>query len=67
MNPQAINNRLLAGLVTALLTPFLDRLGIKLTQPESEALVVLAPVAWHAVAGFFTRYFPPPNPTGAKP
>lgn len=70
MNP--IVNRLLVGLVTALLAPHIEQAtGIKLTDGDVEALIGLAPVAWHVIAAgwekvcaAFVLYFPPPNASG---
>lgn len=68
MNP--VVNRLLAGLVTGVIAPHLQQItGVKLTDGDIEALIALAPLAWHAAAGAwskacaaFVMYFPPPNP-----
>lgn len=70
MNPQAVYNRILAGLVTALLGPWWEsKTGMKLSDEQVLALVALAPVAYHTVAGAWAKcvaafllYFPPPNP-----
>lgn len=65
MNP--ITTRLLAGLVTALIAPHLPA-GLKLTDGDTEALIALAPLAWHIIAATwqkcvaaFVLYFPPPQ------
>lgn len=68
MNP--LVNRLLAGLVTAIIAPHIQQVtGIKLTDGDVEMLIGLAPLAWHAVAAAWSKciaafvlYFPPPNP-----
>lgn len=60
MNPQAINNRLIATLVGALLVPKIERAtGVKLTTDDVAALVALVPVAWHGIGAIFDRVFPP--------
>jgi hypothetical protein len=66
MNP--ITTRLLAGLVTALIAPRLPP-SLKLTDGDTEALIALAPLAWHVIAAAwqkivaaFVLYFPPPHP-----
>lgn len=63
----ALQNRVLAGAAAALLGPILDqKFGLKLTDAQLVELVGLAPVAYHALAGFaekcvaaFVMYFPP--------
>jgi hypothetical protein len=75
MNPQAINNRILAGAVTALLGPWWEsKTGMKLSDEQVIAMVALAPVAYHMVAGAwakcvaaFVLYFPPPSPNAPGP
>lgn len=68
MNP--IVNRMLAGLVTALIAPHLP---VKLTDGDTEALIALAPLAWHVIAAAWSKivaafvlYFPPPGQTVPK-
>lgn len=65
----AVQNRMLAAVVAALLGPILDqKLGLKLTDGQLIELVGLAPVAFHALAALadkcvaaFVLYFPPPQ------
>lgn len=71
MNP--IVNRMLAGLVTALIAPHLPP-SLKLTDGDTEALIALAPLAWHLIAAAwqkivaaFVLYFPPPKQTPVEP
>lgn len=66
----AVQNRILAAVVAALLGPILDqKLGLKLSDAQLIELVGLAPVAFHALAALWAKccaafviYFPPPNP-----
>lgn len=70
----AIQNRLLAGAVAALIGPILDqKFGLKLTDAQLLGLVGLAPIAYHALAAFaekcvaaFVLYFPPKPVEPAK-
>lgn len=68
----AVQNRILAAVVAALLGPILDqKLGLRLSDEQLVELVGLAPVVFHALAALwakccaaFVLYFPPPNAQG---
>lgn len=69
MNNQAINNRIYATVLAALLGPVLEARGVKLTLDEYGSLVAAAPILFHAAAAIaakccaaFVLYFPPKNP-----
>jgi hypothetical protein len=70
MDSTAIQNRLLAAPIAALLGPLIEqKLGVKLTDEQLIGLIAAAPVIYHALAAFgqkcaiaFVLYFPPRNP-----
>jgi hypothetical protein len=70
MDSTAIQNRLLAAPIAALLGPLIEqKLGVKLTDEQLIGLIAAAPIIYHALAAFgqkcaaaFVLYFPPPIP-----
>lgn len=74
MNNQAVNNRIYATVLAALLGPVLEARGVKLTLDEYGSLVAATPIVFHALAGVwekccaaFVLYFPPKNPNPTQP
>jgi hypothetical protein len=71
----ALQNRLLAAPLAALLGPLIEqKLGIKLTDEQLFGLIASAPILYHTLAALgekfvaaFVMYFPPKNPTPQAP